>query len=321
MTTASAPGKLMLLGEHAVVYGQPCLVTAVDLRYFVTIERTDDEYVQVIAPDLVGSTEARNVPVREIGKQFIKETAYVEAVIAEFYDKYGVSTGLRVSTRGPAKSYGLGSSSAVSAATVMALAKEFGLVLSNKEMFDIAYASVLKIQRGKASGFDVASAIYGGLLYYRTGGTQIDSIQTTQLPIVIGYSGTKVGTVSLVEQVATLQKRHSEVIDTVYNTIGRLVEAAKHSLSEQDWHQFGELMNINQGFLDALGVNTAKLSSLIYSARDAGAFGAKLSGAGGGDCMFAITDSASRDSVIEAIQNAGGMVLDLEVNAGGVRIE
>ena len=79
-------------------------------------------------------------------------------------------------------------------------------------------------------------------------------------------------------------------------------------------------MNLNQGFLDALGINTQKLSNLIFAARNAGAYGAKLSGAGGGDCMIALSSAKDKQKIIKAIERAGGEFLSVEPNAEGVKV-
>jgi len=92
-------------------------------------------------------------------------------------------------------------------------------------------------------------------------------------------------------------------------------------LEKGNWPRVGELMNINQGLLEALGVNTRELSSLIHACREAGAFGAKLSGAGGGDCMIALIDNQIKVKVGEAITDAGGRVLRVKLGAEGVRDE
>ena len=80
-------------------------------------------------------------------------------------------------------------------------------------------------------------------------------------------------------------------------------------------------MDINQGYLESLGVSSNKLAAMIYAARDAGAYGAKLSGAGGGDCIIALASDAKRKAVEKAIAEAGGEALSVKTNASGVTIE
>jgi mevalonate kinase len=316
--TATAPGKLMLLGEHAVVYDQPCLVTAVGLHYSVTLTPRDDLTFHIQTGQL---DQPHIVALADVGTDAPRETAFVEAVIARFRDQYGLTQGLSLQTEGPEISYGLGSSSAVTVATAAALDALLNTQLSKRALFDLTYGAVLDVQ-GRGSGFDVASAIYGGTIYFRKDIPEIAPISLDHLPIVIGYSGSKVGTVNLVAGVAALRDLHPSLINPIFATVGNTVEEARPSLSAGAWQAFGRLMNINQGLTDSLGVNTAKLSALIYAARDAGALGAKLSGAGGGDCMFALAPTSDiEDAVRAAIRSAGGAVLELPLGVTGVQVK
>lgn len=314
--TASAPGKLMLMGEHAVVYGYPCLVTSVGLRYAAMITPSDDAMVRIETGQL---DVPRVVPFAQAGNAPPRETAFVEAVIARFRDEHGLSQGFLLQTDGPEVSYGLGSSSAVTVATAAALDALIETQLDKRALFDLTYGAVLDVQ-GSGSGYDVASAIYGGTIYFRKDVPEIEPISLVSLPLVIGYSGSKVGTVGLVAQVAALREAYPDLINPIFATMSDAVEQAREALTSGDWAALGRLMNINQGLTDALGVNTGRLSSLIYAARDAGALGAKLSGAGGGDCMFALTEPGVNQAVRESIEDVGGQVIDLPLGVQGVHV-
>lgn len=316
--TASAPGKLLLLGDHAVVYGHPCLVTAVDIRYRVTVEIIPGDLVEIITPELRARGAARRLPAADTGVAPLRETAFVEAAVAQMFRQYNAYTGLRIQTGGQPLSYGLGSSSAVTAAAVGALNALFALNLPLEEQFRLAYAAVLDVQ-GKGSGFDVAAAVFGGTLYYVRGGERLEALPVHDLPFVIGYSGAKVGTVNLVTMVEALYQRQPAIVGGMFDLLHQIVDAGKAALLAGDWQAFGDLANLNHGILDSLGVNTLSLSRLIEAARAAGAYGAKLSGAGGGDCMFAIADE--RAAVGAAITAAGGVVVPFVLNAPGICLE
>ena len=88
-----------------------------------------------------------------------------------------------------------------------------------------------------------------------------------------------------------------------------------------DWGKFGELMNENQKYLRELGVSIEKLDNMINGALSAGAYGAKLSGAGGGDCMIAVASEEKRQAIENSIREVGGEVINIKTNAEGVRIE
>jgi mevalonate kinase len=242
----------------------------------------------------------------------------VEAVVARALQLAEVPCGLRIDTNGPSLSYGLGSSSAVTAATAAALDAALGLALSQRAMFDLAYSAVLDAQ-GKGSGFDVAAAIYGGTIWFEMGGTAIEPVDAPELPFRIGYSGAKVSTRRFVDGVEQIRERNPLIVERIFDTIGAIVVQARTALELGDWGKLGDLMDLNQGLLDALGVNTPALAQLIFATRSAGALGAKLSGAGGGDCMAALAPNGAQTSVDQAIRQTGTLV-ELPLGVAGVRV-
>jgi len=216
--------------------------------------------------------------------------------------------------------YGLGSSSAVTVATIKAISEFFEIKMENKELFDLAYKTILDIQ-GVGSGFDLAAAIYGGILYFVTGGKLIEKIKVKNIPLVIGYSGEKADTPSLVKMVNEKLKENPKKINKIFDEIEEIVNSARIEIENENWKEVGKLMNLNQDLLKKLGVSSKKLENLIKAALDSGAYGAKLSGAGGGDCMIAIADLENRKNVEMAIEKAGGKIIKLKVPGEGLKIE
>lgn len=317
--SASAPGKLMLYGEHAVVYGSPCIVTAVDQRVSVTVEPNGEGEIHVSSPN-VGLDEYHK-KISRLGKDDLpKSMAFVEHLVKRVYQKYDLNKGIRISTSSDFSSqFGFGSSAAVVVALAKALDSFFKLKMGNREIFEIAYQAVLDVQ-GVGSGFDVAASVYGGTLYYVTPGDVIEQIYLGNLPMVVGYTGIKADTSTLIRQVAEL-KRNERWVDSVFRDIKVLVNEAKDQFVKNDFVQLGKLMNKNQKLLSTLNVSSVELDKLIKVANLAGAYGAKLSGAGGGDCMIAFSGEEERQAVIDAITQAGGTWMKVQTGAEGVRIE
>ncbi len=327
----------MLFGEHAVLHGSGCIVTAVNQRMRATVELLNEPIFQLNAPD-VNITNYKK-PWSEIGKGDIPKGAkFVEVAVKNFlchpelvsgshlslemlkrvqHDRIG----LFVQTQSEFSSlFGFGSSSAVTVCVLKALSVLFDIKLSNKELFNLSYKTVLDIQ-GKGSGFDIAAAIFGGTLYFTNGGKVTKPLNVKHLPLVIGYSGIKADTVTVINQVEEKTKKDPDVVKNIYNHIAKIVEEAKVALVSDNWEACGKHMNKNQEFLQQLGVSTKKLDNMIMAASDAGAYGAKLSGAGGGDCIVALVSKNKRQVVLESIKKVGGTVIDVEVNAEGVRVE
>jgi mevalonate kinase len=301
--TVSAPGKLLLMGEHAVVYGYPSIVTAVNERLYISIEKTDDGKITIEAPQ-------------------VKDTRFVDAAIAASARSWNISpAGFRLTSESRFSGvYGFGSSSAVTVATLKAMAVLYEISVDNKALFDVALEVVRSVQ-GKASGVDVAAAIFGGTLLYGDGGNILEQLEDVRIPLIVGYTGVKADTVTLVDQVAQKREQQAVKVDRVFAAIETLTRDAKLKIQEGDWERVGKLMDFNQEYLRDLGVSSEKLETLIHAAKQAGAWGAKLSGAGGGDCMIAIASEEHRAEVVHAIQQASGEVVDIRAGAEGVRVE
>ncbi len=317
--TTSAPGKLMLYGEHAVVYGLPCIVTAVDQRVRVSVEPNGEGEIHVCSPN-VGLDEYHK-KIERLGQDDLpKSMAFVEMLVKRFYEKNRINEGIRISTESDfSTQFGFGSSAAVVSALVLALAEYFKVKMSKQEMFEMAYQAVLDVQ-GVGSGFDVAASVYGGTLYYISPGKIIESVYQGELPLVVGYTGIKADTPTIIRQVAEL-KRNEKWVESVFGDIAELVNQAKSNFKNINFEHLGELMNRNQELLSTLNVSSRELDRLIAAAKDGGAYGAKLSGAGGGDCMIAFAPENKVDEVGSAIEKAGGVWMKVRTGAEGVKLD
>src|SRR3989344_6096091 len=213
--TTSAPGKLMLFGEHAVVYDHPCIVTAVDHRMKVRLFLTDDNLLTLNAPDV--NIMNYQKPIDKLGEnEESKDARFVEIAVRNFFQTYHHLQGINItSTSEFSSQFGFGSSSAITVATIKALSEICEVPMTEKELFDLPYKTVLDIQ-GKGSGFDVAAAIYGGTLYFVTGGQRIESLEVDLLPLIVGYSGVKADTVTMINMVKEKMTTQKEGIEKIF---------------------------------------------------------------------------------------------------------
>jgi len=358
MIKVSAPGKLMLFGEHAVVYNRPCLVTAVNQRLFVEIEKYSENKILLEAPemgisgftislvDLGEESKPSSCPLAtaRVEKEQPKEVRFVLEVVRNFFKKYNIESGLKIKTESQFSSeYGFGSSSAVTVCTIKALAELFGVEMKEKEIFDLAYKTVLDIQ-GAGSGFDIAAAIHGGIIYFLTGGKIIEPLPIKDIPLIVGYTGVKASTSEIVKSVKAEMEKTPEYYEKIYDDISQIVGKAKPEMEKSNWQEIGRLMNENQEILRKFkapsaeyGVSSEIIEKLVNACIEAGAFGAKLSGAGVGDCIIAMGKDkekfaeasphlsphpTSQGSAIEkAIKEAGGTPVPVDVDYQGLKIE
>ncbi len=310
---ASAPGKVILFGEHAVVYGEPSLAGAIDKRIYVKAEENSDKKIRIISGDYSEIVEFSNL--KPEGRfRYVKKA--VELVFNKANETLGID--IIVNSQLPPAS-GLGSSAAVSVATIASLSRLFGIALEKKEIARLGHRVELEVQ-GAASPTDTLTSTFGGMLFIEPTKKRHINIAFSELPLVIGYTADPRSTAELVKSVRERRERHPEIIDSIIAQIGNITRKARHFLEEKNLESIGELMDINHGLLEALGVSTEKLSRLVYVSRNAGARGAKLTGAGGGGCMIAYTPE-NEEEVIKAIAKEGCEAFKAPITKEGVRIE
>lgn len=301
MVSCSAPGKIYLFGEHAVVYGETAVACAVELRTRVRAEVADSVIIQS--------------QISRTGIDFEKHP-YVSAVVEkmrEFVPFEGVS--ISVDSEIPVGS-GLGSSAAVTIASIGALNALFGCGLSLEEIAKIGHEIEIRVQ-GAASPTDTYVSTFGGVVTI----PERRKLKTPDCGIVVGDTGVFSSTKELVANVRKLRETYPELIEPLMASIGKISRIGESLVLSGDYPSIGRLMNVNQGLLDALGVNSLELSDLIYSARAAGAFGAKITGAGGGGCMVALTAPEKCTDVAKAISGAGGEAIITGPTEQGLRVE
>ena len=319
----SAPAKLFILGEHAVVFDGTAIVTAVDARLSVTIESHPNTtpHVTLDAPEV--GLHGWHSSLKDIThkQDFSGESRFIESCIARFHQHKPIQDTLHITTKSHfARDLGLGSSSATVAATLFALAQLYAPELTSAQLFEMGLDAIRQVQK-LGSGADLAAAIYGGTLYYvNQEPRQVHPIALTDLPMVAVYSGQKAGTVSYVKQVKQRRDQFPTIIDPIIATMLAIVDAGRTALNTHDWTKLGDLMNIQHGLLNALGVDTIALSEVVFAAHQADSLGAKLSGAGGGDCAIVLLDD-NHAELQAALAHIGREILPYTLHAEGVRLE
>jgi mevalonate kinase len=327
MVTASAPGKVYLFGEHAVVYGEPAVPCAIAQRARVTVEeREEGLLVNLNDLTLDGFTveydgAASGRPDVDVAEPLIEAgVGYVNEAIDQAKAAAGVEdVGFEITVESDLPlGAGLGSSAAVVVAVIEAATQELGVSLDARDVADRAYQVEHTVQDGEASRADTFCSAMGGAV--RVEGDDCRTIDgVDSIPFVVGYDGGAGDTGALVAGVRALQEEHEFAAETIAS-IGDVVRAGEAALHDGDLAALGKLMNVNHGLLSALGVSSRSLDSMVWAAREAGAFGAKLTGAGGSGCIVALDpteDSRTALDYTPGCEDAFRAELDTE----GVRVE
>jgi mevalonate kinase len=310
MTSANACGKIILLGEHAVVYGRPAVAVPLpQIRATAQIAPLVEEpygRVRIHAPDLdfdvwLHETEP-NHPLAQI----------VELTLQAIPAKQFPALKLHLSSEIPIAA-GLGSGAAISVAIVRALSQHLGHPIPAQVQSDLAF-EVEKIHHGTPSGIDNTVVAFEQPVYYQTtSGAQPFSIGKP-FTLVIGNTGRASPTSVAVGRVREAWQADKPRYEALFDDIGQLANQARQAIEEGETQTLGPLMNQNQRLLERLGVSAPELDTLIRAARDAGAQGAKLSGAGLGGSMIALAEPASAGRIQATLQQAGAAeVLKAEV--------
>jgi len=322
--TASAPAKIILFGEHFVVYGEPAIVLAIDKRAYAKAEKRQDKRLNLRSLNLNlsgyyenGSFKVERGDAKEARLKFEPIKRAVEKVLEKCSEKVGLN--IEINSTVPVAA-GLGSSAAVVAAVTAAVSALLNVGMSKEEVFRITYEAE-KIVHGTPSGIDPAISTFGGALLFQmdTGFKPINV--KTDIPLVIGDTCVQRSTRTQVEKVRELKEKYPQIIEPIMLSARETVLRALDALNEGDLETVGELMNINHALLCSVGVSDESLEWLINAARKAGALGAKLTGAGGGGCMIALSKNERLEQIMEAIQRAGGKPFVARKTDEGVRIE
>lgn len=307
MGRGSALGKVILLGEHAVVYGVPAIAAALSEGVSAWAMRGQRGRAHLSVPSWGLQATA--------GGERVGDRAF-----AALCGKLGLGDdGVEVvgEPQIPAGA-GLGASAALAVAAARAIAELHGRKLTPAEASEAAFASEM-VLHGNASGIDNALAAYGGVRVFRRGEGLSALRVGASLKFVIGHSGEDGSTLEMVEAVASLHRGRKADVEQRFADLAALVGAAQDAIMAGDRATLGECLIENHAILRWLGVSTFALDKMVDDALDAGALGAKLTGGGGGGSAIALVDGDD-SAVLAAWRAAGHTCITTEVRGSPLPI-
>lgn len=309
--TASAPGKVILLGEHAVVYGQPAIAFPVSaLRTCVSVGDADQLRVTSAIWD-------RSYQIADVAMH----ADPVYSAISLTAKALGIPIPIRhytIESDIPAAS-GLGSGAALSAALGRAVALAVGIDLDPALLNDVVF-EVERLYHGTPSGIDNTVVVYEKPVYFVRGHPiQLLQVQA-EYTFVVADTGIRAPTRESVADVRALMVTQPDAATSAVSAIGNLARRARNALAVGDVRDVGHCMSLNHQLLQQLTVSSPELDRLVQAATDAGAIGAKLSGGGRGGNMIALVDPATEATVEAALRAAGAAHTFVTVLRNGTEV-
>ena len=305
--SASAPGKFVILGEHAVVYGKPAIALAIDRRFYMTVKRDDEFKINGEAADLKANPHMRYI----IGRNDM------------------ISVSVQMDSKIPTGS-GLGSSAALSVAFSAAIRALSGRSLKEAEVAEEAFEAEY-FSQGRGSPMDTSASAHGHGIALNVSGKEddrlwdisknehtwnISKIEVPAMTFVIGYTGIRAATGPLVEKVRKYKDSNRFALDII-NEIGQITLEGMDALRANNVVELGELMTKDHKLLSILGVSSNELNKLVNVSLPY-AYGAKLTGAGGGGSIVALTDQPNK--VCDAIASRGGVPFIVKTGVEGMNV-
>ncbi len=322
MVITYAPAKVIITGEHFVVHGQPALSAAVSLYSRVAVDAGTTGTIKISSPnlgvsDIFSTAQIGDKDLSTSARSTLEPLRRVVMAVLERAMRTDQGLVVEVTSHIPV-GVGLGSSASTAVSTAFAVARFLDLRIDRSEVCELASVQEQIIHK-KPSGIDSTTAARGGVILFKIGESPASLPQRDQFRIVVGNTGKERSTGDLVSAITRRVEVGDKDLARISEAAGMLTHEAVHAYEKGDFHRLGELMDANHELLVKIGVSTPQLDRLVKVAKSAGALGAKLTGAGGGGCMIALSRPEDSTKIAEAIADAGAKPYLVGIDWSGVR--
>jgi mevalonate kinase len=289
-STSSAPAKVILFGEHFVVYGGKAILCSIDKRITVESELTDTGKIE-ISSDLGSLAVPKNVDIQDVGPVFRPLIYLAQQVI-----KSDSVVRISVKSEIPA-GVGLGSSSACCVAAASSLLGLYSKP-SKEEVLELAVKAERTVFEN-ASGADTNICVYGGIIEYSKNKIKKLDLKP-EFKLIIANSRVAHSTSEVVARVKKFKEKQGEAFSILCDNEATLIEEALQDLKVNDVRALGQKMLVNQAHLEKIGVSSKILDSMVDSVKDV-AYGAKITGAGDGGCIIVLVDEKNIEKTLNVL--------------------
>jgi mevalonate kinase len=316
---SSAPGKIILFGEHFVVYNNPAIIAAINRRIRVAAQLNDKSRVNIKSGEnsLSVPVNSNDSFIMSHDNSAISLFPIFKCVKHVFKEKNLVNVGvnLEIDSQIP-HGEGLGSSAASCVSTVAALYSLFS-DLDKNQIYETARVMEQNIHTN-SSGVDCYVSTFGGIMNFEPEIGFSKVRPKKKFTLLIGTSGIKHSTGEVVSQVRQFSEKNSSVFDDLLSKARAICKKAISSMNEGNESEIGNLLNDNHKLLSTLGVSHPEIEKLIENCLDNGALGAKLTGAGKGGAVIALVPNDSSEEILEKIGKGPGKWILVEFDYDGV---
>jgi mevalonate kinase len=309
--TASAPGKIIVTGEHFVVHGAYAVAASINKRAWVTVSDSGDGESSISSRGQTSRMDSED-------RLFTATRSVARKILSEF-GKPDRPFNISVESSIPAGS-GLGSSAAVSVATAAALLRYLGYPVENQKLYEIALDGERQVH-GNPSGIDIQASILGGIILFSKNSGAKPIHLDRNLRFLVVYSGRRRRTGELIAKVAQTKKDFPRFFDQLARSASFFSLEAVDAATSGDLPYLGAIMNVMQASLSWIGASNRTIDNLIENFQSEDVYGAKITGAGGGGSVIALPKPEKAEALLRSISNRYKYSFICTVPHDGLRIE
>jgi mevalonate kinase len=323
MTIASAPAKIILFGEHFVIYDQPAILASINKRIKIDsrITQKNNNKIRIETNDfgkkIYPLSMLKNMDCNR-NNDFFYPIIYILKKILQDPEKIN-GIDIKIKSEIP-YGVGLGSSAALSVAAVASIYGLYNRYSKKNQILELAIETEKLIHRN-SSGADCVIATYGGLMYYQKKINFRPLKYSKKLNFIIINTGLKHSTAELVSIVERFRQNNFTTFLTLSNKVTNICDNAIEALKEGNIIKLGKLMNENQILLEQIGVSNKEINKIIDSSLDYGAIGSKLTGAGGGGCILSLINQEKKEYFLNNMRKNGYECFAITIENQGVKVK